>query len=450
MADDERVAEVREEATDLMRHNAKLCRSLLCHLGVHVCRCLRAVGVVENGDHQLHRNAGGQHRHARPRHCALLVKRAVREGVLWRHHVAAEVASQPRPACLLLRRLQWRAAVPHHDECVKAQRRVDAELSVSATQHRRQPSRLSRVCQEEDHVVRLHQPLQPLHVRPHLLHFAVRHRVTRHWNRQHHALRVDAGVDGLERGGGGDALDLAAVLAVFEVEEGLAHGVGVGDAAVVHEGDVAHAPADERARDVAAECARAHQQAARLRNALQLQRRHQPPLHELEVEGGLGLGHGAGVHGGVEVHEAGAEASASVTLPSHGLGHLLARHVVHGQDHVDDKARREGSSLLLAEEQQRDPLPTQLCSLLDGEEHEEVPRRPASRLLLAAGVCHGNKGGIRPVNVSRKVLIPCRERADGNVLCLSPPHEEERRPPLSLPPVCFSATLRESIESVAD
>ena len=88
----------------------------------------------------------------------------------------------------------------------------------------------------------------------------------------------DAGVDALECSGGCLAFALAALETILEVEERLAHGVGVGNSPVVDEGDVLDAPAQEGACDVAAQRSRAHEEALRLRNALQLQRRHQTPL----------------------------------------------------------------------------------------------------------------------------------------------------------------------------
>mmetsp|Transcript_26762 Transcript_26762/g.82175 ORF Transcript_26762/g.82175 Transcript_26762/m.82175 type:complete len:267 (-) Transcript_26762:505-1305(-) len=84
-----------------------------------------------------------------------------------------------------------------------------------------------------------------------------------------------------ERRRGGFGLATADVL---DREQRLPRRVRVRHGRVVHERHVAHAPAHQVPRDVAAESASAQQQALRRAQSVDVQRRQQPPPHQVQVQ----------------------------------------------------------------------------------------------------------------------------------------------------------------------
>jgi hypothetical protein len=115
-------------------------------------------------DHQLHRHRRRHKTQARPSDRALLVQAAVLLAVRRGHDVVAEVAAQLARCrgvsvlsfmgvtmlllcrwlvCVLARRLLLQP-VPHNQEGVKAQRRVDQQLAVKGAQRCREPPIINR------------------------------------------------------------------------------------------------------------------------------------------------------------------------------------------------------------------------------------------------------------------------------------------------------------------
>jgi hypothetical protein len=107
----------------------------------------------------------------------------------------------------------------------------------------------------------------------------------------------------LQPRGGSLGFGLAAVEAVIEFEQRLAHGVREGDLTRIDERDFANTPtlaptltseaeeADEyhvthheRSRNVASQSSRAQQQASRLCDLLQVERRENPPAHQFQIK----------------------------------------------------------------------------------------------------------------------------------------------------------------------
>lgn len=80
-----------------------------------------------------------------------------------------------------------------------------------------------------------------------------------HGDAQLHAGGADIREDAVQRGGRGGRLGLAAVEAVGELVQRLAHRVAEGHAAAVQEGERAHAPAQQHPGHCTAQCACMHQ-----------------------------------------------------------------------------------------------------------------------------------------------------------------------------------------------
>lgn len=111
-----------------------------------------------------------------------------------------------------------------------------------------------------------------------------------HWDRHYVASAVDGRVNFFQGLRGAVRFVSCSPNAVLVCEEGLADWIGVGDDAVVDEGDFADAPAEEGACDVAAESPGAEEQAFSVFDLLEVEVRGNAPFHEFVVEIDLGFG----------------------------------------------------------------------------------------------------------------------------------------------------------------
>lgn len=143
----------------------------------------------------------------------------------------------------------------HDQESVEAERNRHADLLVDDGQDGREPPCLSRVEQQEDDVVFLHQLFELVHrfEQSLLLLIAVRNGMTRHWNGQHVTLRLHHRINFLNPLGSDRRLEVVLSLAVLEREQALADGVAVADLAIVDKGDVLISPRQQVPRHLAPE-----------------------------------------------------------------------------------------------------------------------------------------------------------------------------------------------------
>ena len=181
-------------------------------------------------------------------------------------------------------------------------------------------------------------PIQLAHVPFYCLAFGP-YRMARHGDAQVQGSAVHSGEDGAEGGGCGFGLGLSTVKTLVELEQRLADWVRVGHFAVVHEGDVPHAPSLKRDKTdgmskgssenryggdtdhqssghVAAQSSGAKEKAASLLDGVQVQFWKQPPLHKLQVEIDGRLGESLWVHRGRQVDHPGAHLAPFVLLPA--------------------------------------------------------------------------------------------------------------------------------------
>mmetsp|Transcript_34365 Transcript_34365/g.110615 ORF Transcript_34365/g.110615 Transcript_34365/m.110615 type:complete len:280 (+) Transcript_34365:1059-1898(+) len=161
----------------------------------------------------------------------------------------------------------------------------------------------------------LHQLVERLCVRAHSVHLRRADRVARHRDTHHHAARLSARKDAAQLFGGGGRLLRLPADAVLVGEERLADGVRVRDIARVNERDRLDAPAEKAAGHGTAQRACADEQAPLRRDLLRLERRHEPPPHEPDVEVDRRRGGRCRVHLRRQVHQPRAGPARRVLLP---------------------------------------------------------------------------------------------------------------------------------------
>lgn len=130
--------------------------------------------------------------------------------------------------------------MPHHKECVEADSDRDAKFVMSDRLHSGQPASLSRVQQQEDHIV-LFDKLFQLHrrVEKFLVLGRIRaNRVAWHGDSHHHALCVDVWVDFLESLSSNRSLEIILLLTVLKGEKALPYRVAKRNAPRIDEGNL--------------------------------------------------------------------------------------------------------------------------------------------------------------------------------------------------------------------
>ena len=163
----------------------------------------------------------------------------------------------------------------------------------------------------------LYQADQPLVAGPGLLQQCPGGGVARHGDAELHPLGLDPGEHLLQMIGSCHRLGPPALQTVSEGEQTLAHGVAVAHLAAVHQGDGPHPPAQESPGHGTAQGPGAQQQTPGGHDLVQLELRHQPPLHQLEVQVHAVLGDLDWVHAGSHVCQPRPQLPLVILLPAH-------------------------------------------------------------------------------------------------------------------------------------
>ena len=116
-------------------------------------------------------------------------------------------------------------------------------------------------------------------------------------------------------------MSLPSLLTVSEGEQTLPHRVTVAHLAIVHQGNSPHSPAQEGPGHCTAQGPGAKQQTPGGHDRVQLQLRHQPLLHQLEVQVHTVLGNLDQVHAGPHVGKPRPQLPLIILLPAHNSLH---------------------------------------------------------------------------------------------------------------------------------
>mmetsp|Transcript_13847 Transcript_13847/g.22876 ORF Transcript_13847/g.22876 Transcript_13847/m.22876 type:complete len:286 (+) Transcript_13847:567-1424(+) len=242
--------------------------------------------MMYKSNEQLYGKSTGDERQTRSRHCTLLVQCAVFHAIYRSHYVLAEVATKVRTWLVWVRALAlWQAhPMAHHHKGFEAQGNGNGELVVCSTQHCWQPSALTRVGQQEHHVMLYNQLLQLPYTLFHCTALCRTNWVARHGNRQVIRRAFHKWENALKVFSSSGSLWFPTFQTVVKVEERLTHWVGEGHSAAIHKRDVSDTPAQEGTCNCTAEGARTKQQALGCGNVLRVEGGCNAPSHQLNIQ----------------------------------------------------------------------------------------------------------------------------------------------------------------------